>query len=115
MSASTLGTYLRTLYRNNHLSTVITVPCRDSVPPPELTADTPVSDIIGPVKIGFFHTLRQELDLAIFHSVNSRFNEFIHLHKPLLLDHGLYGGMTSVMGSDIMGMWNNLYQKSLFL
>lgn len=72
--------------------------------PPELSGNTPVPDIVCPVKIGLFHAGRNQLDLSVTDSLCRRLYELVHFHKPLLLDHGLNGGLTSVMGSYIMGI-----------
>ena len=115
MLAATFRTYTRVLNRYNHLSTVITVPCRNAVSPPKLTTDTPITNIIRPVKITFLHAFWQKFDFTIFNSLNSRLNHLIHLNKPLLLDHRLNGRMTAVMNSYIMRMRHHFNQKSFLL
>ena len=79
--------------------------------PPQLAADTPVADIVCPVEVSLIHTWRQKLDLPILYSLNGRLNHFIHLHKPLLLDHWLNRGMAAIVGTHIMRMGNHLNQK----
>ena len=85
------------------------------MPPPELSGNTPVPDIVCPVKIYFIHAFRQEGNLSFSYCLCRRPNQLIHFHKPLLLYHGFYGGITAVMGSHIVGMGHYLYQKPLFL
>ena len=115
MCTSALRTLARIFDGYYHLATVITVPCRNAVSPPQLTADTPVTDVVGPVKVGLVHTLWKKFDISVLHTFHSRLDHLIHLYKPLLLDHRLNRCMTAVMHTDIVGMWNNFYQKSLFL
>ena len=50
MIASTLWTYVRrTSFLYYHFTTLIAVICRNSVSPPDLPGNTPVSDIIKPL------------------------------------------------------------------
>ena len=115
MCASTLRAFAWCFLGNYHFSALIAVISRNPVSPPELSGNTPVTDIVCPVKVGLFHTLRKQCDLIVFDCIDCRLDQFIHFYEPLLLDHRLYGRMTTVMCSDIMGMRYNLYQKSLLL
>ncbi len=83
--------------------------------PPELSGNTPIANIICPVEISFFHTLRQQFDFSIFYCFYCWLNHLIHLYKPLLLNHWLYRAATAVMCSYIMFMWYNLYKKTKFI
>ena len=114
MSMSAFGTYCRHFFCHYSLSAFITIISRNPVPPPQLTGDTPVTDIVGPVKICLLHTFRKKLNLTIFDTFYCRFDQFIHLYKPLLFNHRFYGSTAAVMGSYIMRMRNNLYQKACF-
>ena len=80
--------------------------------PPELTADTPVSDIVRPVKVGLFHTLRNKLDVAVLYRFYRGLNKLIHLDKPLLFYQRLNGGLTSVVGTYVVGVIFDTDQKS---
>ena len=62
--STALRAALRCLGPDHHLTAVLTVVSRDTVSPPELTGDTPVLDILKPVKIGLTVVLRNELELA---------------------------------------------------
>ena len=77
--------------------------------PPQLTADTPVADVIRPVEIVLLHTLGDQLDLTIFHCFSCRFDQFIHLNEPLVFYHRLDGGLTTVMCTDIVAVILNAY------
>ena len=79
--------------------------------PPKLTADTPVPDIVRPVKVGLFHTLRYQLHLAVFHSLRRRLYQLIHFDKPLLLYQRFDGGAAAVVGTYIMGVLFYFYQE----
>ena len=109
MGASALRADFRHFLGNHNFSTLITVVSRNPVSPPELTADTPVADVVGPVEVGLFHTLRNQLNLTILNGFYRRLNELIHLYEPLLLDHRLNGGLTTVMCTDIVAVILNAY------
>ena len=114
MCASAFWTLARILDGYDHLATVITIPCRNTVSPPELAADTPVTDIIGPVEVCLVHTLWKKLDLTVLYTFNCRFDHLIHLYEPLLLNHWLNSCVTSVVYTYIMRMWYDFYKKTFF-
>ena len=72
--------------------------------PPELSGNTPVSDIVCPVKVCLFHTLRNQLDLSLFDSFYCRFDQLVHLNEPLLFDHWLYRCLTTVVCTNIVAI-----------
>ena len=115
MILAALRTLTRFINRNDHLATVITIPCRDAVSPPKLAADTPVTDVVGPVEICLIHSCRKELDLTILNAFYCRLDHLVHLNEPLLLDHRLNRCVASVMHTNVVGMWNDLHKKSFLL
>ena len=115
MFTSTLRTYVRHLSCNYEFTALVTVISRNSVSPPDLSGNTPVTDIFKPVQINLIETLRYELKLSGLNRFNCRFCKLLHADEPLLFYHRLYGCMTSVMGSYIMRMRNNFHKISLFL
>ena len=80
--------------------------------PPQLTADTPVTDIVRPVEICLIHSFGNQLDFTIFHCLYRRLNQLVHFYKPLLFYQRLNGGLAAVMGSHIVNMVLNFYQKT---
>ena len=109
VGAAALGTYLRHLLGYDYFTAVIAVICGNPVSPPQLTADTPVADVIRPVEVVLLHTFGDQLDLAVFHSFSCGFDQLIHLNEPLVLYHGLDGGLTTVMGTYVVYMILDLY------
>ena len=109
MGAAALGTYLRHLLGYDYFTAVIAVISGNPVSPPQLTADTPVADVVRPVEIVLLHTFGDQLDLTIFYSFSCRFDQFIHLNEPLVFYHGLDGGLTTVMGTYVVYMILDLY------
>ncbi len=92
------------LHRVRHadfqLVTTIAVPDRNPVPPPELTADAPVTDVFHPVFISFHPPLRVETDPSITHGPQSWFSKRLHLYKPLVREIRLDDGVASVTFAD---------------
>ena len=115
MRAAAFGAFLRRAFGNDHFLALAAIICRNPMPPPKLSGNTPVPDIVGPVKICFFHTLWKEFDFSVFDSFNCRLNQFIHFHKPLLFDHRLYRCAAAVVGSYVMGMRYYFDKKPHFL
>ena len=113
MCASAFRAFLRHFSCHYHLTALITVISRDSVSPPELTGNTPVTDILQPVKICLVKTCRNKLKVSVVQSLDGSFCHFAHFYKPLWLDHRLYGCTAAVMGTNTVVMRNNLYKKSL--
>ena len=111
MGASTLKTALRRRFCNNDLTTFITVIRRYAVPPPELSGNTPVLDIICPVIISLVHSLWNQLDISTLNCLHSRFYQFIHLDKPLLFHKRLDRRLTAVMCAYIVAVILHLHQK----
>ncbi len=92
----------RHLFCHYDFAALIAVISRDPVSPPELAADTPVADVVRPVKVDLFHSLRNQFDLALFHSFHRRLNQFVHLYKPLLFHKRFDGRAAPVMSSHIV-------------
>ena len=115
MCTSTVWAFLRRFFRNYKFTALITVISRNSVSPPDLTGDTPVFDVLKPVKINLVKTLRHETKLAGLQCIDRRFCKFFHLYEPLLFDQRLNCCTTTVMSSYCMHVRNNLYKVSLLI
>ena len=72
--------------------------------PPELTGNTPVTDILQPVIICLIKMRWYKLGISILYCLNGRLCQIIHLNKPLKRYSWLYCCMTTVAGSYIMLM-----------
>ena len=79
--------------------TVFVVPSRDLMPPPQLTRDAPVLDVVHPLVVGVDPIFGHETHLATLHSVDGflgdaltggiLITDLVHGHKPLIGQHGL--------------------------
>ena len=115
MGMSALGTDRRCFLRHYDLPAGITIVGRYSMSPPELSRNTPVTDIFQPVQINLVKPLRHKRQFSIFHCFNGRFCQLLHLHKPLLLYHRLHRCLTAVMSTYVMSMFFHFHQNSLLL
>ncbi len=75
-------------------------PCRYSVPPPELPADTPVLDISHPGEIGVLPVFRNELDVTVLHGLDRRFGQGFYRNVPLIGEIGLYDHSAAITAGD---------------
>ena len=98
--------------RNDNFSALVAVIGGDPVAPPELAADAPVADIVGPVEIDLLHPLGDELDITLFDSLDGGLDQLVHLDEPLFFDQGLDSRAAAVMGSDIVGIVLDTDQKA---
>ena len=112
MGTSTLRALLWHLFCYHHLSALFTVVRRDTVSPPELTGNTPVTDAFQPVHICLSKTFRNEFQSTGFQRLNGRFCKLIHFYKPLRFDQRFYGRFTTVMSTYIVYMICDFYKKS---
>ncbi len=115
MGTAALRTYIRRFRSHYHFPAPVTVVCRNPVSPPQLAADAPVADIIGPVEINLLQTFRNQFYITVFHRFHRGLNQFIHLYEPLFLYQRFYGCLTAVMSAYIVGIIFNLYQQPLTL
>ena len=66
------------------LVALVAVPYRYAVPPPELSRDVPVANVLEPIDIDCFPALRQNANSSIAHGCESGFRQRLHLHEPLV-------------------------------
>ena len=59
--------------------------------PPQLTADTPVLDVLHPVAVGVLELRRVQADLVIHHRIEGGLSESLHLEEPLHRELGFDG------------------------
>src|SRR6266571_1284333 len=100
VGALTMGTDGYVFATHRHLAAVVTVPYRDTMPPPELTRDAPVMNIFQPVQVDFVEALRHNLHQAVLHRAYCRRRERHHLDEPLLRDERLKHSITALAMTD---------------
>ncbi|GBD19213.1 hypothetical protein HRbin27_01717 [bacterium HR27] len=79
----------RLLGGHRELTTVLAIPDRDTMPPPELSRDAPVANVFQPVEVDRAEPLRDELERPVACYLDGRLRERRHLDEPLLADHRL--------------------------
>ena len=115
VGASALRAFFRLIVCNNHFTALVAVVCRNSVSPPELTGNTPVSDFLKPVQISFFESFRNVSESAVLCGFYGRFSQFFHGYEPLIADHILDYGVASVAFSHRNNLFLGLNQIACFL
>ena len=88
--------------RNGDFAAVGAVPRRNTVTPPKLAGNAPVTDIFKPMEIYFFKTLRNKAGVAFFHGVYGRACQRFHFDEPLLRHARFDGRAAAVAGADIV-------------
>ena len=64
--ASAFRADLRHFFCNDHFAALVTVICRDTMSPPELSGNTPVTDVLQPVQIDLVKTIRYKNSAPFF-------------------------------------------------
>ena len=93
-------------------ATVIAVPDRDPVPPPDLTADTPVVHVFHPAQIVLCKAFRNKFGPSVFYTVRGSFQQRLHLYEPLGGDQGFDRFTAALAMAYRMGAVFNFYQKA---
>src|SRR5438270_11235878 len=92
----TMGTGRDILAADGHLAAVVAVPDGDTMPPPELTRDTPVVDVLEPVQVDFVEASRHDLQQIVLDGSDSGSGEWHHLDEPPLGNDRLTHGVTAL-------------------
>ena len=105
--AVALRTFMDVRAGDDHLTAILTVPHRDAVSPPELTADAPVLDVFQPVIVNLREVIRDDFDLTGADRFQRGFRQAFHLHEPLLGDHRLdhFAGTLGVRDGHLVGFF----------
>ena len=93
---SALRALVRSLTGYNHLAALVAVPYRDSVTPPELTGNTPVTDVLKPVGICVLPLLRMEYNLPFLPCIQGLLCQRAHLYEPLVGKERLHHSLAAV-------------------
>ncbi|MBA7698150.1 hypothetical protein ES703_106825 [subsurface metagenome] len=105
----------RIVLRDDNLSTVLAVPRRDPVAPPNLPRYTPVPNIVHPFIIDAFPIRRYYLCSAFFHSSDGLFSKRAYFDKPLLGKKRFDHGLTPVTVSYRVPVRFRLFKQARFL
>ena len=76
------------------------VPGRNTVTPPDLTADAPVLDVAHPLEIGVLPVVRHEADAPVLHRGDGGLRQGGGAHVPLVREPGLDDGPGAVPARD---------------
>src|SRR5579884_2613793 len=104
---------------------ILAVPNGDAVPPPDLPADAPITQVINPVKVNFLEPFRNDFNIAVaddcLHNLFQavlfpfpRYDWLINIYKPLKSNLWLNDSLTAIIQGDTMRVFLvNLYQQPL--
>ena len=82
-STVALGANVWRLFFADYFAAVLAIPYGYTVPPPELTGNTPVLDVFHPIEIYFFKTFWQKSGLTLSYRLDCRFCKRLHFYEPL--------------------------------
>ena len=80
--------------------------------PPELTADTPVLDVLQPVAIGVLVLLRIELDIIVHYGRQGDVGKVLHLEEPLYRELWLDRHIGTLRTTDLIIVVLNLLHQT---
>ena len=72
-------------------------------------------NVFEPVQVNLVKSFRNKCKLAVLDRLDRRLSHLLHSDEPLLLDHRLYRCVAAVMGTDSMGMRNDLDKETKLL
>ena len=84
MMAAALGTDIGILHKGVLPATIVTVKYRNTMTPPKLPGNVPITKVIHPREIGLRPALGMEGDVSFANRLCSRFFKLINGNKPLL-------------------------------
>ena len=99
----------------HHVGSIRKVVGRNSLTPPQLTADTPVAGILHPVTIGVTVFVRNEFDESVLHLCQGCRGQFFHLQEPLCAELWLDYGIGALGIAHRRGIILNLFYVSSLL
>src|SRR5262245_27246242 len=87
------------------------IPGRYAMSPPHLTADTPVANVLQPLRVNLFPVRWKETDEVITDNCQ-RFLRFRVTQEPLLTESRFDRHVAAVAEPDVVLIWLGLRQKS---
>ena len=74
----------------------ITIEHRNTMAPPKLTRNTPILQVLQPIKVNLLPACRVELDFTVLHHFGSTFLQSVNRNKPLLRQPRLELGVAAI-------------------
>ena len=105
----------RILAGDGDMAAVGTVPRGYLMPPPELTGDAPVMDVLHPVEVGLREALGHKLDAPVLDDVYRFLGKRSHLDEPLRARERLNDRAAAVAAADIVAVRLDLDKVALLL
>ena len=98
-----------------HFATFIAVPNGDTVTPPNLTRDTPVTNVFHPASVSFGKAFRNKFGATVFYAVNSSFYQGFHFYEPLSGNQRFYYTTATLAVTNSMSVFFNFNKVAKFL
>ena len=80
------------------------------MPPPKLTADAPVLDVLHPMPVAVLEFGRMKLNGVVHHCIQRRFGQLLHGHEPLKRQPWLNDRIGALTASHLVGVVLHLHQ-----
>src|SRR5438477_12480495 len=99
----------------DHKISLFVIPGRNSVSPPELATDAPISDIFHPVAIKIFELEGIKFYFFIDNCIKGGLVKFFHINPPLQGEAILHHHVCSLAESNLVRVILDFYQVALCL
>ena len=93
-----------------NVAAICTGPGGNLMSPPQLTGDTPVTDIFHPIQVGFAETLWNKFGFILFDNPDGLFCQRLHLDEPLGRNDRLHILMAAITCADVVAVVFYFYQ-----
>ncbi len=97
---------------SKELTSIGIVVCWDLMSPPELTGDTPVTEIVDPILECFIEPFWNDLEFSFFISSGYLLSHSARFHEPLSRYNRFDTTTTTRAESNTMGVWFDFYKIS---
>src|SRR5438046_2550122 len=88
--------------RNSDFAALIAVPCRDTMSPPQLTRDAPVTNVMHPREIIVRELRRNKFGSSLLHRRNGGFGQRLDSDEPLRRQQRFDHSVATLAVSDVM-------------
>ena len=88
------------------------IPRRDALPPPQLTRDAPVLDVLHPVAVGVLVLFGDEADLVLHDGLRGGLGQLLHREEPLHRELRFDGHARTLRVSDVVRVGLDLLEQA---
>src|SRR5438445_11974796 len=99
--------------RDDDFAAVAAVPCRNTMPPPQLARDAPVSNVVHPLEVRLRPIGGNEFRPFLLYCRNRRFCQRLDLHEPLRRKQRFHDRMAALAVPDVVREWLSPRKETL--